>query len=117
METTTFQALKLSIIAASQLSRDALHIYVGLATFVVAALVFRRSIRSWLPLLAVLVVAMVIEAVDLRDDLLTRGRPRWLASTHDLLNTMVWPTVLFLVARTRRWARANEPAAKPRDEA
>ena len=117
METTTFQALKLSIIAASQLSRDALHVYVGLATFVIAALVFRRSIRSWLPWFAVLVVAVLVEAVDLRDDLLTRGHLRWLASTHDLLNTMLWPTVLVLVARHTRWARVDEPAGKPRDEA
>ena len=103
MEPTTFQSIKLAIIAASQLSRDALHVYVGLGTFLAAAMLFRRSIRSFLPLLAVLVVALLVEAVDLRDDLVTRGHMRWLASTHDLLNTLFWPTVLLLLARHTRW--------------
>ena len=112
MEPTTFQSIKLAIIAASQLSRDALHVYVGLATFLVAAFVFRRSIRSYLPLLAVLVVAMLVEAVDLRDDLITRGHMRWLASTHDLLNTLFWPTVLLLLARHTRWFGAGGGTTK-----
>lgn len=103
MEPTTFQSIKLAIIAASQLSRDALHVYVGLGTFLVAAFLFRRSIRSYLPLVAVLVVALLVEAVDLRDDLITRGHMRWLASTHDLFNTLFWPTVLLLLARHTRW--------------
>jgi cell shape-determining protein MreD len=103
MEPTTFQSLKLAIIAASQLSRDALHVYVGLGTFLAAAFLFRRSIRSYLPLVAVLVVAMLVEAVDLRDDLVTRGHMRWLASAHDLVNTLFWPTILLLLARHTRW--------------
>ena len=102
MEPTTFQAIKLAIINASQLSRDALHVYVGLATFLLAALLFRRPLRSFAPLLAVVVVALLVEAVDLRDDLATRGYMRWLASTHDFVNTLFWPTVLLLLARFTR---------------
>jgi hypothetical protein len=108
MEPTFFQSLKLAIIAASQLSRDALHVYVGLGTFLAAAFLFRRSIRSYLPLVAVLIVAMLVEAVDLRDDLITRGHTRGLASTHVLLNTLVWPTILMLLARHTRWLGGND---------
>lgn len=117
METTTFQAIKLAIIAASQLSRDALHVYVGLATFLFAAKVFRRPIGSFVPLLAVLAIAMLVEAVDLRDDLVTRGRMRWLASTHDILNTLFWPTVLMLVARYTRLMGTGRGATKGNDGA
>jgi hypothetical protein len=56
-------------------------------------------LRSWLPWFAVLIVAVIVEVVDLRDDLLTRGRLRWLASTHDIVNTLFWPSVLLLLAR------------------
>jgi hypothetical protein len=63
----------------------------------------------------VLAIAMLVEAVDLRDDLITRGRFRWFASAHDLINTMFWPTVLFLVARSRRWARALAPGSDRQD--
>jgi hypothetical protein len=111
METTTFQSLKLAILAITHLSRDALHVYVGMTVFLLAALVFRRPLRSWLPLLAVFVVAALVEAVDLRDDLATRGRLRWIASTHDLINTMFWPAVLMFLAR---WTRLF--AAARRDE-
>jgi hypothetical protein len=99
METTTFQAFKLAVIQATQLSRDAIHVYVGLAVFLAAALLFRKPLRSWLPWFAVLIVAVIVEVVDLRDDLLTRGRLRWLASTHDIVNTLFWPSVLLLLAR------------------
>jgi hypothetical protein len=102
METTPFQQVKLAIIAVTQLSRDTLHVYVGLSTLLVAALLFRRPLRSWAPLLAVVLVAVLVEVVDLRDDWITRGRLRWWASTHDFVNTLFWPTVLLLVARYTR---------------
>jgi hypothetical protein len=115
MHPTTFQSIKLSIIAASQLSRDALHIYVGLATWLVAAWLFRRPLRSYAPLLAVLLVAVLVEVVDLRDDWVTRGRLRWWASAHDLANTLFWPTVLLLATRYSRLfgSRGSEPRRPP----
>ena len=115
MHPTTFQSIKLSIIAASQLTRDALHIYVGLATWLVAAWLFRRPLRSWAPLLAVVVVAVLVEVVDLRDDMVTRGRFRWWASAHDFGNTLFWPTVLLLVARYSRLfgPRGDDPRRPP----
>ena len=99
MDPTTFQDFKMAVIRATELSRDAIHIYVGLAVFLIVAALFRRPLRSWLPWFAVLVVAVVVEVVDLRDDLITLGRPRWLASAHDIVNTLFWPTVLLLLAR------------------
>ncbi|MCG2592892.1 hypothetical protein LZ009_08875 [Ramlibacter sp. XY19] len=99
METTAVQAIKLAIVAATGLSKDALHIYVGLAVFLVAAAASRRPVASWLPWIAVLAVALLGEAVDMRDDLLSIGHWRWAASLHDVLNTVFWPTVLMVLAR------------------
>lgn len=90
---------KLALIAATGLSKDALHVYVGLAAFVTVALLSRRPVRWLLPWMAALVVASTGEIVDLRYDLSKFGSWRWWASLHDVLNTMFWPTVLALLAR------------------
>lgn len=99
METSAVQAVKLAIVAATGLSKDALHIYVGLAVFLIVAAVSKRSVSSWLPWLAVLLLATLGELVDMRDDLLSLGYWRWSASLHDIINTILWPTVLLVLAR------------------
>lgn len=65
------------------------------------ALVFRRPLRSLIPWLAVLVVAVLLEMGDLRDNLMTMGHWDWASSLHDVVNTLFWPTVLWLLARRR----------------
>lgn len=47
------------------LSRDALHIHLGLAIYVIAILVFRRGPTSVLPWLSVLAFELINEALDL----------------------------------------------------
>jgi hypothetical protein len=99
METSAVQSIKLAIVAATGLSKDTLHVYVGLSVFLVVAAASKRSIASWTPWLAVLLVALLGEAVDMRDDLMSVGHWRWAASLHDVLNTVFWPSVLLLLAR------------------
>ncbi len=101
METSAVQMTKLLVMGFTGLSRDALHIYVGLIVYLVAALLWRRSFRSVLPWLAVILVAMAGELLDMRDDLNTVGHWRWKASLHDIVNTSFWPGVLLLLARLR----------------
>lgn len=96
------QALKLDIVGFTGLSKDALHIYVGLVVWLLAAALFRRSIGTLRPWLAVLVVACVIEGFDAFDDWVQLGRWRYMASLHDVVNTLFWPTVLSLLARFTR---------------
>ena len=109
METSAVQVVKLAIVAATGLSKDALHIYVGLAVFLIVAAVSKRSASSWLPWLVVFLVATLGELVDMRDDLLSLGHWRWSASLHDIINTILWPTVLLVLARATGVlaARAN----------
>jgi uncharacterized membrane-anchored protein len=99
MQTSAVQAAKLAIVAATGLSKDALHIYVGLSVFLTVAAISKRRPSSWLPWLAVLLVAMLGEVMDMRDDLLSLGYWRWSASLHDIVNTVFWPSVLLVFAR------------------
>lgn len=101
METSTIQSIKLAVVGFSGLSKDALHVYVGLTVFLLVAIVHRRGLKSLWPLGAVLLVAAVGELLDMRDDLGSFGHWRWRASLHDVVNTVFWPLVLWLLIRTR----------------
>ncbi len=98
METFAVQSIKLAIVELTGLSKDALHIYVGLAVLLAVAIVSRRPLRSIVPLFAVLAVGIAGEIVDMIDDLLSLGHWRWEASLHDVLNTLFWPTAIWLLA-------------------
>ena len=94
MDPTITQAVKQLIVLTVGLSRDALHVYVGLAVLLVMALVLRKQLSSLIPLGIVCFVAILGEVVDIRDDLSTIGYWRLGASMHDIVNTVFWPTVL-----------------------
>ena len=96
------QSLKLDIVAATGLSKDALHVYLGLISWLLAAALWRKSIATLKPWLVALLVAVIIEGFDAFDDWVQLGRWRYLASLHDLVNTMFWPTLLSLLARFTR---------------
>jgi hypothetical protein len=99
MELSTLQSIKMTIIMATGLSRDALHIYFGLAVFLLSAAALRKPLRSYVPWLMVLTAALIGELLDMRDDFGFYGYWRWDAGMHDLLNTLFWPSVLMLLAR------------------
>lgn len=115
MELSFVQSSKLAIVAATGLAKDALHIYVGLGVFLLV-LLWRRCSRTLLPLLAVLVVAVVGELLDRRDDLASLGRWRWKASVHDIVNTLFWPTVLTLLLYLRLLAPVPRHQAPDKKE-
>jgi len=97
---SAYQYLKLDLVAFTGLAKDALHIYVGLGVMFAAALIFRRPLSSPLPWLAVLAASCAGELLDMRDDLRTVGQWHWQGSVHDLWNTLFWPTVILVLART-----------------
>ncbi len=99
------QEAKLAIVGLSHLGKDALHIYVGLGVFLGSALVFGWSLKSWRPWLLVLVAALCGEIWDLRDTIVDGATIRFGANLKDVLNTLFWPTVLLVLARTTRVLR------------
>jgi len=80
-------------------SKDALHVHIGLAVFFVAAILLRRRVGDWLPWAIALIAALAGEAWDIRD--------RWSAGIdadpaghfHDIVNTLLWPTLITLFGR------------------
>lgn len=101
VETSSYQLMKIHILNAVDLSKDAVHIYVGMAVFLIAIVIWQRGRISWLSLIPVIAIATVMEALDLHDDSRSFGYLRWGASAHDLLNTVFWPTVIILLAKLR----------------
>lgn len=99
---SALQAAKLWLIAMTGLSKDALHIYVAMALFLGSAQLFKWSLGNWKPWAVVLAAAVLGEALDIRDRLVG-GVPLDLAGDwHDVWNTLFWPSVILLLARTTR---------------
>lgn len=101
MDISTLQSLKLEIISATGLSRDALHIYVGLALLIAATCITRKSLGPLSNWLVVLAGASLIELFDLWDDKASLRYWRRAASLHDIVNTLFWPTALIVACRSR----------------
>lgn len=99
MATSAFQQLKLDIVAATGVSKDMLHIHVGLVVFLFVLVVGKKPIGSVMPLAVVLVAAFLGEAMDMRDDLASMGEWRWASSARDIILTVLWPTVMTFFAR------------------
>jgi len=105
-----FQEYKLQLVQLLHLAKDAIHIYIGFACFMLAVALFRRSPRTIQALIPGLILSLMLEVLDLRDDLVSRGHLRWSASLKDIVNTNLIPVVLFMAARWDMW-RAREGAS------
>jgi hypothetical protein len=88
-----YSAAKRALGESLGVTDNLLHVHVGLAIFVVTALLLRRRMRSPWPLAVVTLFALLNEAVDY---LVPRTSD---FSIFDVLNTIFWPMVLFLLAR------------------
>lgn len=99
---SAFQSMKLDIVHVASLAKDALHIYVGMTVYLIGAAIARSGLKAAWPIIAVAIVAAAGEALDARDDFRSLGHWRVLASVHDIINTLFWPLVLWLLARYSR---------------
>lgn len=96
-----FQQLKLAILDVINVSKDAAHMHVGLLVFVGVVVILRGRRSPWIAWSAAAIAAILLEVLDLRDDRASLGHFRWGASLHDIVNTLVWPTVLSVLPLTR----------------
>lgn len=91
-------SIKLAVVDHTDLGRDALHIFIGLAGQILVALIIRRTLAHPIPWIAVLIGELLNEYYDLG-----RGEfwdtPMWPGSVRDILVTMAVPTVLLLLTR------------------
>lgn len=83
-------------------SEALLHVHAGLLIFCFSSLLLRRRMRSMVPIGLVYAFAIVNELADIFTPDKHVG---FSALILDVLNTVFWPTLLFLLAR-RRTSRA-----------
>ena len=105
-----FEERKSWLVTTADLSKDALHIYFGLALFVTVRLIWRRR-GGWLVAwLAVLAMACGGEWLDMTAEVSRSSIQPDAAHWHDIWNTMFWPTVLLLVGRWLQPEAKDTPA-------
>lgn len=105
--------LKLDLVAVTGLEKDALHIYAAVFVQTVVALITRTGFRSLLPWLAVAAVEGANEWADMYFEVWPDRVLQLSESMHDLVNTMIMPTFLLILARLRE--RSAPPAAPAED--
>lgn len=76
------------------MSKDALHIHVGIGLYVLFLVVLKKNPSSPVPWLLVLAVELINETLDLAHERDFSG------AIVDIVNTMLWPTIALVVART-----------------
>lgn len=96
---SVFQDFKLLLLDVFGLSKDALHVYVGLIVYFGTALLFRLPLRDIRPVLAVLLAALIGEAWDIYDTNAIGAPQVYAGNWHDIWNTLFWPTAIFALAR------------------
>jgi hypothetical protein len=97
-----FQQLKWFIVQHLQLDKDGIHIYIGVACYLLAVTIGRLPASSLRALLPGLAVSLLLEVLDLFDTVRFGDPADWGAGLWDLLNTHLIPVVLCLLAR-RGW--------------
>jgi hypothetical protein len=97
--------MKLWLVDFTGLAKDALHVHIALLLFFGSALVFRWRLSDIRPWGIVLAATLLGEALDIRDSLTVGIDPPRSENWHDIWNTMLWPTLIALLARFTPLAR------------
>lgn len=92
-----YQVFKLWWVSVLPLTKDAIHIYIGVLCLFLALILFRRRLSSFTALIPGIVVSITMEIFDLRDGFGV------LASLKDLVNTNLIPFLLVLLTRWRTY--------------
>jgi len=87
----------------TQLSSDALLVYLGLCIYFIVALCHQRQLKSKYAIWAVLLLSLMIELFGARHDILDRGYWRIGESLHDMVSMSLMPLLLWLSVHYRVW--------------
>jgi hypothetical protein len=96
-----YQQLKNHILAIVGISKDAVHIYIGIGCLLISILLLRLPPTSFKALILTVIVSLGMEAMDLRDNVKYREMTRVMASLHDIWNTNLLPFLVVLTLRLR----------------
>ncbi len=97
-----FQDAKDGLVSLFGLSKDALHIHVGLVLFFALHWLFRCRLGSLLPLAVLLAICVIGELFDIAYLVQREQQQRWLENLTDIWNTMFWPVLITVYGR---WGR------------
>lgn len=100
---------KLFVEHASGISMDALHVLLGFVLFLLAARLLRRSVASCLPWLALLLLELGNEALDLTVERWPDIGQQLGEGAKDIVLTMALPTLLMFTARWKPGLLAARP--------
>jgi hypothetical protein len=100
-----YAAIKDAIGNDTGLGNTILHIHGGMLVFLIARLISGRSIGTFLPFTAVLVLELLNEGIDR----INHGSWRWDDTLIDLVSTLFWPFVLSVAVRLRPDRREISP--------
>src|SRR6185503_17384350 len=92
-----YQVFKLWWVSVLPLTKDAIHVYIGILCLLLALIVLRRRLSSFTALIPGILVSVAMEVFDLRDGFGV------LASLKDLVNTNLIPFLLVLLTRWRTY--------------
>jgi hypothetical protein len=106
-----YELLKDWIAPVGEAGRTLVHIHFGLFFFLTGAAFSRKRLRAWPVLLALLALQLANEVADLAFKWPDIPRWLWADSFYDTLNTMVWPTLIFLLALD--WHAADRAGEQP----
>ena len=96
-----YQLLKRQILEVLPLSKDAIHIYIGVACLGVSIFVLRMAPSAWRALLLGVAASLVMEGLDLRDNVHYPMTVRVIEGARDLINTNLSPFLFVFVTRLR----------------
>jgi hypothetical protein len=88
-----FLDLKGHLLSLIPLTNDAIHIYIGLVSYLGLCVVLRRPLSWWPALVPGAVVGLAIEVVDIAHG----AHPLW--SLKDTINQNLWPVAVWFVVR------------------
>jgi len=104
--------------ATLHLSRDALHVHIGLVMFIAVAALLRGERRFVLSFLVLLGACVVNEMADFSHAARQNIPFHWLGSAKDVVNTMFWPAIGVAagphILRLLRLARQAQPEGESR---
>jgi hypothetical protein len=109
MLVSLFFDLKEMLTTTLHLSRDALHVHIGLIIFLSGAMLLRGPRRFQMAFLGLLALCLAGEVADIVGALGHVRGPNWLGGAKDIVNTMFWPG-LWLMAwpQVARMLRSGE---------
>ncbi|WP_336987563.1 hypothetical protein [Altererythrobacter aquiaggeris] len=92
-----YAAIKQAIADNTGLAGSHLHVHVGMAIFLFARLVSGRTVGTFIPFAAVVVLQCVNELIDYSNN------GSWLIqnTTGDMINTLFWPLAITIAVRLR----------------